>query len=157
MTIYAALRRSGLPENSRTDYAMQSSESGGSVTLLCPFEPGSLHGCYFGQWKKDSISIVTVRKPGIGTCDPEGELSIENNLFSKYQLDKETFSLTITSVEAANDNGNYLCELRVLDPASPVGATILAFTPRNISLTIDGKPDCLIYYAVCCISQLELL
>ena len=59
---------------------------------------------------------------------------------SKYLLDRKTFSLTITSVEAQADGGNYSCELQVLDPASPVATTSTLLEAQRIiiSLTIDG-------------------
>lgn len=135
--IYAALERSGFPTNMRTDYAVQSSDV--PITLLCPHEPGRLQGCYFGRWSKESRPIVEVARPGPNTCEPAGRISTMN---SKYHLDRETFSLTINSIEARTDSGNYSCELMVLDPASPVGTTHVvsrALAIIILSLTVDGK------------------
>lgn len=123
----------------RTDYAVQSSD--GPVTLLCPHEPGRLQGCYYGQWLRESIPVVIVAKPGSDLCEPAGMIATTDS--AKYQLDRKRFSLTITSVDAQVDSGNYSCELQVLDPAPPIAttSTLLEAQRITISLTVDGKPN----------------
>ena len=121
----------------KRDYAEQSRD--GPVTLLCPHEPGSLQGCYYGRWSKDSTTIVTVDPPGQGDCEPARRFTTTD---PKYHLNRATFSLTITSVAARTDSGSYMCELMALDPASPVGTMDPVFrSVIEISLTIDGKSN----------------
>lgn len=111
---------------------MQSTD--GQVTLLCPFEPGNLQSCYYGEWRKGSTIIISIGGPNFGDCAP-GDITSVNG--TKYQLNRENFALTISSVKAT-DSDNYECQLRILDPASPTGVTI-SFRNVTVSLTVDGK------------------
>lgn len=128
----SATETSGLPVNRRRRYAVQSSER--SVTLQCPYEPGSLQSCYFGQWTKDDRVIVEVGTPDKISCMPQETMMTLN----KYQLNRETFNLTISDL-AVSDSGTYKCQLELLNPATPNGDT--RSFPGNIelNLTVDGK------------------
>ena len=139
--IFSALRTSDLrPDNSRTLYVVQSNE--GPVTLRCPYEPGSLTSCYYGEWRRGSTPIVRVGRPRMLDCEP-GRVEILGDP-EKYSLDRETFSLSISSLDANTDSGDYQCRLSVLNPASPIGST-LNFEPFiTLSLTVDGKLRCLL-------------
>ena len=122
----------GLPDNLETSYI---SQSGNSITIPCSYEPGSLLNCYYGEWLKDGYNIVIVETPRIGDCAP-GEIMTTDP--DKYELRRDTFSLTINSLEADTDSGNYSCQLRVLDPAG-FGDTVSFPLPRPLSLIVTGK------------------
>ena len=81
------------------------------------------------------MPIVEVPTPQMATCEP-GDLSIQNR--SKHQLDRGSFALIIISPKTS-DNGKYECQLRVLNPASPVGATLQFPDGRALTLTVDGE------------------
>ena len=130
----SALSTTGTPDSSRSLYAVQSNEV--PLTIRCPFEPGSLQNCYFGEWRRGSTRIVSVERPRISDCEP-GSVVIGGDP-GKYRFDRESFSLIITSLDANTDSGEYECRLSVLDPASPIGATI-DFRLNTLSLTVDGK------------------
>ena len=122
---------SDLPVNTRRNYAVQSTDQ--SVTLLCSFVPGHLQSCYYGEWMKGSAIIFRVEKPDTG-CASRGSENFNEN---KYRLDRATFSLTISMLEAT-DTDTYKCLLRILDPASPTAATV-QFPVHPLDLTVDGK------------------
>lgn len=126
-----ALQVNGLPVNTRSDYAVQSIDR--SVTLLCPFVPGRLQSCYYGEWRRRSTTIFSVEKPDTD-CN---SLTREPDFDEKYHVDRATFSLTISMLEAA-DSGVYECHLMILDPASPTAETV-NFPVHPLNLTVDGK------------------
>ena len=95
----SALQVNGRLVNTRMNYAVQSSDR--SVTLLCPFVPGQLQSCYYGQWRRGSTPVIEVEKPDTN-CASHGGRSMNEN---KYHLNRATFSLTITMLEAA-DSGH---------------------------------------------------
>ena len=122
----------GFPTNDDKVYAVQSSD--GEVTIPCPFEPGNLRNCYFGQWTKDNVEIAQIDKPD-GSCANAGEFTGDT---SKYQIDRETFSLIIRSVTAQDDSGQYQCQLKVVNPATSTGQTA-DFRSFPVTLIVDGK------------------
>lgn len=81
------------------------------------------------------MKVVSVRQPSLRDCAPKETVSVDD---TKYQLNRENFSLIISSVEAETDSDMYECQLNLLDPASPSGATI-SFNPIAVSLIVDGK------------------
>ena len=121
--------------NSEVVYAVQLSD--GAVTIPCPFEPGNLRNCYFGQWTKDNVEIAEIGKPG-GSCANAGEFTTVD--ISKYGIDRERFSLSITSVTAQEDSGQYQCRLKVVNPATSTGQTE-DFRSFPVTLIVDGKFD----------------
>ena len=129
----SALETTGLPVNRRRHYAVQSG-SERSVTLQCPYEPGSLQSCYFGQWRKDDTVIVEVRPPTKMSCMPLETMMT----LSKYQLNRETFNLTISDL-ALSDSGAYKCQLELLNPSTPNGDTRSFLGNFVLDLTVDGK------------------
>jgi hypothetical protein len=57
---------------------------------------------------------------------------------SKYQINRKTFSLTISSVTAEVDSGQYQCWLQVVNPATSTGQTN-NFRSFPVMLIVDGK------------------
>ena len=119
--------------NSEVVYAAQSSD--GEVTIPCPFEPGNLQNCYFGHWTKDNVEIASIGKPD-GSCTSAGEFTTVD--MSKYWIDRERFSLIISSVTAQDDSGQYQCQLQVVNPATSTGQTA-DFRSFPVTLIVDGK------------------
>ena len=127
-----AIVTSNLPDNLQTEYTVQTGAE--SVTLRCPNEPGTLLNCYYGEWRKDGSRLVNVPAPRVRDCAPG---IIENANPLRYRLDKGDFSLTIISPQASNDDGEYSCQLRFLDPAT-VGRTH-SYPLRMLNLTVIGE------------------
>ena len=132
-SILALPSTDGFPVNGEITYAVQSAD--GAATIPCPFEPGNLRTCYYGRWTKNNVEIARIGRPG-DYCESAGEFM--SNDMSKYQVNRETFSLIISSVTAQADNGQYQCHLYVLNPATSSGQTT-DFRSFPVNLTVDGK------------------
>ena len=120
--------------NNEMSLAVQSED--GEITIPCSYEPGRLKDCYYGEWTKNSFTIVRIGVPDM-SCS-HGSHAVTNDNPSKYRVDGETFSLIISSPNAKVDSNQYECHLRVLDLASSSGATA-QFRSFPISLIVDGK------------------
>ena len=119
--------------NGETVYAVES--SAGRAVIPCPFEPGNLRTCYYGEWTRNGTEIAKISKPSV-LCASGGDFTSNNP--TKYQVNRETFALTIFSVNAEEDTQQYQCHLRVLNPATTTGQTN-DFRSFPVSLIVNGK------------------
>ena len=119
--------------NNEVVYAVRSAD--GDATIPCPYEPGKLQTCYFGEWMKNGTNIASISQPSV-SCLSAGNFKSINA--TKYKVNRERFSLTISSVNAEEDTGQYHCQLQVLNPATSTGQTN-DFRSFPVSLIVDGK------------------
>ena len=119
--------------NGEMVYAVQSED--GAATIPCPFEPGNLQTCYYGEWTKNGTRIAGISKPDT-SCGSGGMFTSINT--TKYQVNRRTFSLTISSVNAKDDSDQYECQLQVVNPATSTGQTN-DFRSFLVTLIVNGK------------------
>ena len=108
---------------------------GGTVQLHCPVQPRGLSNYYYGQWKRNGTAIIEVPRPS-----DDGQTASINKIADEIiELDRETFTLTLRSVNRTQASDNYRCVLHNLNPANGHPQEFTQATFLNISLMVDGK------------------
>ena len=81
------------------------------------------------------MEIAKIGNPD-GSCTNAGKFMTVD--MSKYGINRKRFSLSITSVTAQEDSGQYQCRLQVVNPATSNGQTA-DFRSIPVTLIVDGK------------------
>ena len=110
--------------------------------MHCPVRPRGLYNYYYGQWKRNGATIIEVPRPS-----DNGQTAGVNKIADEIiELDQETFTLTLRSVNRTQASNNYRCVLRNLNPANGNAQEFTQAMFLNISLMVDGKTLVLNYW-----------
>ena len=110
----------------KTDFTAM---SGDKVVLHCPIQPGMLLQQYSVRWTKHGTLIAKVTNPqSVMTADD-----------SHYQIDRDRYSLIISSVTINDTSTDYQCELSVANPLTNVLQILYPSPPITLSLKVIGK------------------
>ena len=113
-------------------------QTGGRAILPCPYQVGTLSGCYFGSWYRNETMIIQVSTPSVHCTNPQNFQVVDGiDLGGRYSLDKSNFSLIINPAEPSDSN-DYRCELSALNPVVNFGSTINYGRSVAHSLSVIG-------------------
>ena len=126
---FTALQRSAPDRaNVRTNFT---AIVGGTAILDCPNKPGALLQYYDVIWTKDRIAIAKFGvREGFSSTDP------------RYNIDRSTFSLIISSVDITDSGEGYWCDVYVRNPS---GIDNERLPPHSGSITLHVTGEFCIY------------
>ena len=104
------------------------------AVIRCPIQPGALTQLYYGTWTRNGATLAEIPEP-LNENNPQEVMRSD----ARFDIDRDTFSLIIDSVEA-NDAGNdYRCSLSVFNPL-PSSSTINLQTEMvPLTLMVNGN------------------
>ena len=109
------------------------------AVIRCPIQPGALTQLYYGTWTRNGVTLADIPEPP-NENSPQDVVRSD----ARFDIDRDTFSLIIDSVEA-NDAGNdYRCSLSVFNPRS--SDTINLETGVPLTLMVNGNYTVANYY-----------
>ena len=112
--------------------------SGDKVVLHCPIQPGMLLQQYSVRWTKASTPIAEV-------TNPQSVMTTESD-DSHYQIDRDRYSLIISSVTINDTSTDYQCELTVTNPLTNSKQVLQSSPPVTLSLKVIGKSIALLFH-----------
>ena len=109
--------------------------AGGTVRLQCPVQPRGLYNYYYGYWERNGTRIIEVPRPS-----NDGQVAnIMRHSSEIVELDRQTFTLTIRSVNRSQASDSYRCVLHNLNPDNGNAQQFTQAASLSISLMVDGK------------------
>ena len=104
------------------------------AVIRCPIQPGALTQLYYGTWTRNGVTLADIPEPP-NENSPQDVVRSD----AHFDIDRDTFSLIIDSVEP-NDAGNdYRCSLSVFNPL-PSSSTINLLTEVvPLTLMVNGN------------------
>lgn len=103
------------------------------AVIHCPLQPGALTHLYYGTWTRNGVTLVDIPQP-IDANTPQDAVIPDD----RFDIDRNTFSLIINSVEATDAGNDYQCTLRVFNPLSP-DTIDLNTDAVQITLMVNGN------------------
>ena len=98
------------------------------AVIRCPIQPGALTQLYYGTWTRNGATLVEIPEP-VDENNPRATVRSD----TRFDIDRNTFSLIISSVEANDAGNNYQCFLRVFNPLS---SNTIDFRTDVVQLTL---------------------
>jgi hypothetical protein len=103
--------------------------------IRCPIQPGALSQLYYGTWTRNGVTLAEIPEPP-NENSPQDVIQPD----TRFDIDRDTFSLIIDSVEANDAGNNYECSLRVFNPDPSSSETIELDTEVvQLTLMVNGN------------------
>lgn len=102
--------------------------------IRCPIQPGALTQLYYGTWTRNGVTLVEIPEP-IDVDNPQDVVQSD----ARFDIDRNSFSLIINSVEANDAGNNYQCFLRVFNPLSTSNTIELQTEVAQLTLMVNGN------------------
>ena len=114
----------------QTFFALTTSQA----VLRCPIQPGALVQLYYGSWERNGVTLAEIPEP-VDVDSPQDIVRSD----ARYDIDRDTFSLIINSVEASDAGNSYQCILRVFNPLVTSNTIELRTEMAQLTLMVNGK------------------
>lgn len=103
------------------------------AVIRCPIQPGALTQLYYGTWTRNGVTLVEIPEP-VDVDNPQDIVRSD----ARFDIDRNSFSLIINSVEANDADNNYQCLLSVFNPLS-TNTIELRTEIVQLTLMVNGK------------------
>ena len=104
------------------------------AVLRCPIQPGALVQAYYGRWARSGVTLAEIPEPLTVNSPQDAARSS-----ARYDIDRNTFSLIINSVEAADAGDDYQCFLSVFNPIVSSSTIELRTEIVQLTLMVNGN------------------
>ncbi len=104
------------------------------AVINCPIQSGALSQLYYGTWTRNGATLAEIPEP-LDENNPRDVIQSD----TRFNIDRNTFSLIIDSVEANDAGNNYECSLRVFNPGPSSNTIELDTEVVQLTLMVNGN------------------